>query len=151
MHAGAVEGRKGVNIGPPQANFKRLVNKNEIKPKIGDPLAKLSGKPWPPGIPAKIWGTPSPGFSTRVHQGMVWSFVSCTVSPRENPVKPVWILDWPPRNVPEGINLLSSTEELDEQVLEGESLWKKVVHVQTVADLVLDVTRFNQFWMSENL
>jgi hypothetical protein len=31
-----------VNIGPsppPQANFKRLVNKNAIKPKIGVPLA----------------------------------------------------------------------------------------------------------------
>jgi hypothetical protein len=40
---------------------------------------------------------------------------------------------------------------LDEQVLEGESLWKKVVHVQTVADLVLDMTRFDQFWMSENV
>ena len=45
---------------------------------------------------------------------------------------------------------MSSTEDLDEQVLEGESLWKKVVHVQTVADLVLDMTRFDQFWMSEN-
>jgi hypothetical protein len=27
----------GKRIGPPQANFKRLVNKNTIKPEIGGP------------------------------------------------------------------------------------------------------------------
>jgi hypothetical protein len=38
-----VRGR--INIGHPLSNFKRFVNKNAIKPKIGDPLAILSGKP----------------------------------------------------------------------------------------------------------
>jgi hypothetical protein len=41
MHTGGEGGGKGVriNIGPPQANFKTLVNKNAIKPEIG-------GLPW---------------------------------------------------------------------------------------------------------
>jgi hypothetical protein len=47
MHTGGWgEGRKSEGIHrAPQANFKRLVNKNAIKPKIGDPLAILFGKP----------------------------------------------------------------------------------------------------------
>jgi hypothetical protein len=64
-------GREGrVNIVPPQANFKTLVNKNAIKPKIEGPppprqffLKALT----PLGILAKTSGTPFPGFSTRVH------------------------------------------------------------------------------------
>jgi len=36
MHAGGLRG-EGCKHRAPQANFKRLVDKNEIKPKIGDP------------------------------------------------------------------------------------------------------------------
>jgi hypothetical protein len=55
----------------PQANFKTLVNKNEIKPEIGDSPGNFPSKPRPPlGILAKTSGTPSPGFSTRVHLSM---------------------------------------------------------------------------------
>ena len=42
MHKKGEEGRdegKHRTLPPPQANFKRLVNKNAIKPKIGVPLA----------------------------------------------------------------------------------------------------------------
>ncbi len=35
-------GRERVNIGPPQVNFKILVNKNAMKPKIGGPLSNFS-------------------------------------------------------------------------------------------------------------
>jgi len=53
---------------PPQANFKTLVNKNAIKPKIGGPpLAIFPESLDPLGILAKTSGTPSPEFSTRVH------------------------------------------------------------------------------------
>jgi hypothetical protein len=48
--------------------FKKLVNKNAIKPKIwGPPLAIFPESLDPLGILAKTSGTPSPGFSTRVH------------------------------------------------------------------------------------
>ncbi len=61
-----------VNIGPPLSKFKTLFNKNEIKPEKG-------GLPWqfflkaltPPRILPKTSGTPSPGFSTRVHLCML--------------------------------------------------------------------------------
>ncbi len=35
-------GRERVKIGPPQANFKILVNKNAMKPKIGEPPSNFS-------------------------------------------------------------------------------------------------------------
>jgi len=59
----------GKHSPPPQANFKTLVNKNEIKPEIGRPpwqffLKALTPLIW---ILATTSGTPSPGFSTRVH------------------------------------------------------------------------------------
>jgi hypothetical protein len=57
-------GERGrVNIVPPQANFKTLVNKNAIKDKTQTPrqffLKAFFGQ--------KTSVTPSPGFSTRVH------------------------------------------------------------------------------------
>jgi hypothetical protein len=66
VHKGA-GGR--VNIGPHQANFKTLVNKNAIKPEIGGPLWQFSLKAsTPPGFWQKLeLPRPSPGFSTRVH------------------------------------------------------------------------------------
>ena len=36
MHTGGGGGGRGGGV-PPQANFKTLVNKNAIKPEIGDP------------------------------------------------------------------------------------------------------------------
>ena len=52
----------------PQANFKSLVNKNVIKPKIRGPPWQFFLKALTPlGIFEKTSGTPSPEFSTRVH------------------------------------------------------------------------------------
>jgi hypothetical protein len=47
-NSGGEGGRGRVNIGPPQVNFKTLVNKNEIEAKIGEPPSNFSWKPWPP-------------------------------------------------------------------------------------------------------
>jgi hypothetical protein len=54
---------------PPRKIFRKLVNKNAIKRKIGGPpLAIFPETLDPPlGIWAKTSLTPSPGFSTRVH------------------------------------------------------------------------------------
>ena len=53
----------GGNIGTPQANFKRLVNKNAIKHEIGWPPGNFSYKPWPlQEILAKTLGAPPLDF-----------------------------------------------------------------------------------------
>jgi hypothetical protein len=52
----------------PEANFKTLVNKNAIKPEIEGPPTQFFMKTLTPiWVLAKTSGTPSPGFSTRVH------------------------------------------------------------------------------------
>ncbi len=65
MHTGGVRS----NIGPPQAIFKTLVNKNAINPEIGGPPWQFFLKALTPtlGIWTKTSGTPSPGFSPGVH------------------------------------------------------------------------------------
>ncbi len=50
-----VGGEKGGWNGTPIQMSQKFANKNEIKPKIRDPLAILS---WKPGILAEIWATP---------------------------------------------------------------------------------------------
>ncbi len=69
---GGVRGVRGDETAPPRQIFKKLVNKNAIKPKIGGPPRQFFPKPLTPplGILAKTSRTPSPGFSTRVH---IWS------------------------------------------------------------------------------
>jgi hypothetical protein len=54
----------------PSSKFKKtkLINKNAIKPKIGDPPGNLfQNALTSPGILAIFWSTPFPGLSTRVH------------------------------------------------------------------------------------
>jgi hypothetical protein len=48
------------DIGPPMQIFKKLVNKNAIKPKIVDPPGSFVMKALNPGILAKSRTTPSP-------------------------------------------------------------------------------------------
>jgi hypothetical protein len=66
-----VEGRRrGYETAPPRQIFEKLVNKNAIKPKIGDlPLAIISENLDPqPRDFGKNFKYPPPGFSTRVLQ-----------------------------------------------------------------------------------
>jgi hypothetical protein len=58
------EGGGGMKQHPPRQIFKKLVNKNAIKPKIGVPPWQFFLKPLTP--PLGISSTP-PGFSTLVH------------------------------------------------------------------------------------
>jgi hypothetical protein len=60
MHTRRVRGRGRVKIGPPLANFKRLFNKNAIKPKIGGPLAFFPESLDPPRDVAKNLSYPLP-------------------------------------------------------------------------------------------
>jgi hypothetical protein len=62
-HRGARRGR-WYNIEPPKANFHKFVNKNAIKPKIGDLPGNFVQIALTPG---KNLSHPSPGFSTCVH------------------------------------------------------------------------------------
>jgi hypothetical protein len=68
-HRGGKGGKGGYETAPPRQIFKKLVNKNAIKRKIGGPpLAIFPETLDPPlGILVKTSRTPSPGFSTRVH------------------------------------------------------------------------------------
>jgi hypothetical protein len=75
MHT-RVEGGGGSGVGgdetaplPLRQIFKKLVNKNAIKPNIAGPPSQFFLKALTRhlGIWAKTSGTPSPGFSTRVH------------------------------------------------------------------------------------
>ncbi len=67
----------GMKQHPPRQIFEKLVNKNAIKRKIGGhPLAIFPETLDPPlGILAKTSRTPSPGFSTRVHLCLPWTFI----------------------------------------------------------------------------
>ncbi len=69
-HRGAgVRGEGGYETAPPRQIFKKLVNKNAIKCKIGGPPLAIFPETLDHllGILAKTSRTPSPGFSTRVH------------------------------------------------------------------------------------
>jgi len=73
LHTGGERG-KGDEAEFHRKFFEKLVNKNAIKPKIGDPLANLSKMPGPPEILVLICASPSPlNFQLCASMSKIWA------------------------------------------------------------------------------